>query len=917
MLMPLNAASQTTAPVDQWIEAEYFSVKSGGTFTSSQDREPAIAIKNLGNGDWVRFDSVDFMSGEFDSVALWAWWEDLRGSAAGSAAATLRLDSLKGQVIASIDFTNIAPSDILHATSKPVATALAHITGIHSLFVIFSGTNQTFWVDNHKFMRGFDKIHLWGTATISPAEARTYYVAVNGSDAADGLTLQTPFRTIRKAAAVMKPGNRCLIRTGIYRETVRPVFSGFPGAPLSFEAYNGENVVISGADPITGWTQHSGSIYKASMRSNFDIFHDQIIVDGKMAWLARCPNMTQHYIPDPSLGECGTGCFNWENFQKIAEPIVVPTRVCFDRYGARWTNGPGPYSMSITSSASLPSGLVNRPTDFFKGALLTQQNCGVALSWGIITGSRSTTTSTVVDAVPGSSMSFDGFGPGWISGLLDLLDSPNEWFRKDSTLYLCAPDGGDPSHHLVEAKRRMLGFDLRNKAYVNLTGLRFLATSITLEHAGNCVIDRCHFKYVSHFDTVSFWDCGAGYLSSPFNPADGHAGVFVSGHDNIVKNSSVAVSAGSGIIVSGMNNTVTNCRVKECDYTAGYHAGILVIKRDILDPYEGFGITLSHNSLSWCMRAAIQVGQASGPINGTKRMKIEYNDFVSSAYVNQETGSLAGQMSKGVEVSHNWFHGSGGHRDNGDIVMEYDFGAQNWIVHHNVFWQGSFAAGEIALPRVRGRSWTFDWNDPNAMCFNNTVVDSNQTLHRDHELLISPDGTRPLCVNKNNIWAKCDTAPWKFTDPVKRDYSLRAGSPAIDAGDTVTGWVETFKGSHPDLGAYEFGETPWPRPGADWQEVPWMYPPDPTAALARGPGANAGIRQRPAVMQLTHAIRIDAPRREPCIVRIFDTKGALRFGNTMEKGGVLTIQTAGWASGVYVIKTVISTQQFCGKCLIR
>src|SRR5579859_3511318 len=73
----------------------------------------------------------------------------------------------------------------------------------------------------------------------------TYFVSTSGSDGAAG-TLHAPFRTIQHAANLARPGDTVLIRGGTYPETVTPARSGTPGAPITFAAYNGENVTIDG-----------------------------------------------------------------------------------------------------------------------------------------------------------------------------------------------------------------------------------------------------------------------------------------------------------------------------------------------------------------------------------------------------------------------------------------------------------------------------------------------------------------------------------------------------------------------------------------------------------------------------------------------------------------------------------------------
>ena len=91
--------------------------------------------------------------------------------------------------------------------------------------------------------------------------AETYYVATNGNDSYTTIQAQninTPWKTIQKAASLMTAGDTCLIRGGIYRETVTVANSGFTGSPILFEGYGNEAVMIDGTDTLSGWTTGAG-----------------------------------------------------------------------------------------------------------------------------------------------------------------------------------------------------------------------------------------------------------------------------------------------------------------------------------------------------------------------------------------------------------------------------------------------------------------------------------------------------------------------------------------------------------------------------------------------------------------------------------------------------------------------------------
>lgn len=108
----------------------------------------------------------------------------------------------------------------------------------------------------------------------SGAGAAEFYVAIDGDDTAQGTRLQ-PFRTLAAASRAAQPGDVCVVRRGLYRETLKPVRSGKFGKPILYTAAPGETVTLSGAVLLEGWQVHSGAVYK--IRAGNPI---QILVDG-------------------------------------------------------------------------------------------------------------------------------------------------------------------------------------------------------------------------------------------------------------------------------------------------------------------------------------------------------------------------------------------------------------------------------------------------------------------------------------------------------------------------------------------------------------------------------------------------------------------------------------------------------------
>ncbi|GHV16293.1 hypothetical protein FACS189493_1900 [Spirochaetia bacterium] len=89
-----------------------------------------------------------------------------------------------------------------------------------------------------------------------------YHVAETGNDGNAG-SLQTPFRTISRAAAIARPGDEVIVHGGTYREWVSPANAGTEKDRIVYQAARGEKVVITGSEPVKDWTSEGGDVWKA------------------------------------------------------------------------------------------------------------------------------------------------------------------------------------------------------------------------------------------------------------------------------------------------------------------------------------------------------------------------------------------------------------------------------------------------------------------------------------------------------------------------------------------------------------------------------------------------------------------------------------------------------------------------------
>ena len=130
------------------------------------------------------------------------------------------------------------------------------------------------------------------------AAGTTYYVSTAGLDSNDGLSELTPFKTIAKVNSLaLGPGDRVLFKCGDVWQAEQLVVSksGTETEPITFGSYPegcANKPTLSGSLPITGWTVHSGSIYRADLPAGtFPLGINQLFRDGQRLIMGRWPNL--------------------------------------------------------------------------------------------------------------------------------------------------------------------------------------------------------------------------------------------------------------------------------------------------------------------------------------------------------------------------------------------------------------------------------------------------------------------------------------------------------------------------------------------------------------------------------------------------------------------------------------------------
>ncbi len=131
----------------------------------------------------------------------------------------------------------------------------------------------------------------------------TYYVSSSGGDDDnDGLSEGAPFETISKVNGLdLQPGDSVLLKCGdTWRaEMLTVTRSGTAGSPITFGSYPADcedQPILSGAQPVSGWSAHSANVYVADLGAGqnagkFGYGVNQLFRSDERLMLGRWPNL--------------------------------------------------------------------------------------------------------------------------------------------------------------------------------------------------------------------------------------------------------------------------------------------------------------------------------------------------------------------------------------------------------------------------------------------------------------------------------------------------------------------------------------------------------------------------------------------------------------------------------------------------
>jgi len=147
--------------------------------------------------------------------------------------------------------------------------------------------------------------------------AGIYYVAKTGLDSNPG-TKESPFLTINAAAKLARAGDTITVHEGEYREWVKPYEGGLSNTRrITYQAADGEHVIIKGSEPVQNWEKVEGTVWKAVICNDlFDGFNPyKEIIEGD--WLLFPYGWSAH-LGDVYLN--GMSFYEAESYDRLFKP---------------------------------------------------------------------------------------------------------------------------------------------------------------------------------------------------------------------------------------------------------------------------------------------------------------------------------------------------------------------------------------------------------------------------------------------------------------------------------------------------------------------------------------------------------------------------------------------------------------------
>ncbi|AUC74947.1 T9SS type A sorting domain-containing protein [Olleya sp. Bg11-27] len=610
--------------------------------------------------------------------------------------------------------------------------------------------------------------------SFSSIHAQRIYVSKTGNDANPG-TVSQPFKTIAKASAIANPGNTIVIGEGTYEETIKPLRSGTPGNPIVYTSKQGEKVIISAMEALSGWTSDGGSVWKTTV--NWDLEQRNFVIRGATVLdLARWPNNTDgdRFTLNSLRNDGGSQ-------DEVSINAFLTDR---DIPNWQWSNGG-----SIMFYGDRPGSGWTTWRAWIKSQSSGRVTFDAVKNQNWIIGSHP----------PGD------FGDYYLEGIKEALDYQNEWYFDASanSLFVQLPGGVKPKDGEVQMARRAVTANLENRDYIHIENLALFGGNVLIKGTGNKLKGvKVLYGSMTRGITPNF--------NSGINAVDVKGGSV----NTIIENSEIGFGDATGIWDSGNATIIRNNYIHDFDFLGSYDAPIMA--------RGGKNSKILRNNISRGGRDGIQI------VN--KNSEVAWNDISRSNLIADDCALLY-TINKGLnmDIHHNWFHdaeGRGELKKAAGIYLDND--AENVRIYRNVVWnvewtniQINWNGKDIDIfnnTLVKADGGTMGAWHKAGTAFTNVKVWNNitDTYRTDQGGNQETEGTwEPQSNKQNNLVDQTS-----FVNFNANNYRLNNGTVAVDAGRVISGYTDSFIGVAPDVGAYEVGDNWIPGPNWDINQGP-------------------------------------------------------------------------------------------------
>lgn len=576
------------------------------------------------------------------------------------------------------------------------------------------------------------------------ADKATFYVATDGDDNNSG-TKQKPFATlprardaVRELKKTAKGPIKVLVRAGTYYQDKPLVFgpadSGTTEAPITYAAYPGEPVTISGGRKLDcKWRPYKNGIMMCELPAvkEGNLEFTQLFVNGKRQHRARFPN-----YDDSRIGWRGWSGYTYpldEIEDDVHDPDPLPNE-------------------DMTYSGTASRGIIYNSETFTKKKWAKPHEAVIQIlqapHWGNLQWQ-------IKDIDYDKHLIWFGhgghqIGAKWTAGALRVndgsqyyienvfeeLDAPGEWYldKEKGVLYYMPPKDLDLKNALFEVSVlkqlvRFVGTQRLPVRYITLDGFRITHTESTfldkydvpslsdwaihrggtafLEGARDCTIKNCWFDAVG----------GNAVFMNNYN------------RNNIVTGCKITEAGDSAVCFVGDLATTNGTQRDfpyECESTNNLIHDIGVFGKQVAGAYisRAKRIKVAHNLIYDIPRAGICIGDGTwgghlieynhihdtcretgdhGPFNAWGRDKFwclfQSHDWPYTKYASHEAGDVKIDAMEPVILRNNLFEEKRG------WGLDMDDGASNYEIYNNISVGVSMKLREGAYRNVYNNIW--------------------------------------------------------------------------------------------------------------------------------------------------------------------------------------------------------------------